>query len=61
MDCKHKYFKDIVYDPRYESDPPRIGFPLRESIEATSERVKAYWNTNILNDVSSYVIHIVHT
>lgn len=49
----HKYYKEIVEDPRYKDGPTKDEFPMFESLKLTIERTMPYWKEQIVPDLKS--------
>lgn len=48
MEPGHKYYDNIVKDPRYADGPKPEEFPMFESLKLTIERTLPYWNDTII-------------
>ena len=48
MEPSHKYYDNIVKDPRYAEGPSPEEFPMFESLKLTIERTLPYWNDTII-------------
>lgn len=48
MEPDHKYYDNIVKDPRYKDGPKPEEFPKFESLKLTIERTLPYWNETII-------------
>ncbi|XP_067012618.2 phosphoglycerate mutase 2 [Anabrus simplex] len=53
MEKDHKYYKEIVEDPRYAKEPKKEEFPMFESLKLTIERTLPYWNDVIVPELKS--------
>lgn len=48
MTPDHKFYSNIVDDPRYSEEPNKDEFPMFESLKLTIERTLPYWNNVIV-------------
>ncbi|XP_044741236.1 phosphoglycerate mutase 1 [Chrysoperla carnea] len=48
MEPDHQYYKEIVEDPRYASEPKKEEFPMFESLKLTIQRTLPYWDNVIV-------------
>lgn len=48
MEVDHKYYDQIVNDPRYAKEPSKDEFPKFESLKLTIQRTLPYWDDVIV-------------
>lgn len=53
MEETHKYYKEIVTDPRYANEPSKAEFPMFESLKLTIERTLPYWEGTIVPELKA--------
>lgn len=59
MEPDHKYYKEIVEDPRYADGPQKEAFPMFESLKLTIERTLPYWNDTIVPKIKEGKIILI--
>ena len=48
LEESNEFYKAIMDDPRYASEPSKEEFPMNESLKLTIERTLPYWNSVIV-------------
>lgn len=62
MEEDHRYYEQIVNDPRYTKEPTKDEFPKFESLKMTIKRTLPYWNYVIVPQIKQgkRVIIVAH-
>lgn len=53
LDESSEFYKIIMDDPRYASEPSKEEFPLFESLKLTIQRTLPYWNDVIVPQIKA--------